>query len=169
MFGTRPKERTFTKTGSAPIDEASREHDSYDPGFFHGSNQNINAYANWIKNAWSSRLSTNYFPAIYKREFNALGGRCTKVKLNERDLCAGINTYYTSMGDLAVLGLDTTLFTTDIVVSIRVQQVERLAKFVRDGRYKIDANRLPNIGERLNLGDLVGRTKDFTNFRKWKF
>ncbi|EOQ95761.1 hypothetical protein LEP1GSC195_1768 [Leptospira wolbachii serovar Codice str. CDC] len=61
------------------------------------------------------------------------------------------------------------MFTTDIVVSIRVQQVERLAKFVRDGRYKIDANRLPNFGERLNLGDLVGRTKNFTNFRKWKF
>ncbi|WP_210413193.1 RHS repeat-associated core domain-containing protein [Leptospira vanthielii] len=151
------------KRAVTPMDEASREHDSDDPGFFHGSNQNINADANWIKNAWSSRLSTNYFPTIYKREFHAIGGRCKAGKLNARDLCAGINTYYTSMGDLAVLGLGTALFTTDIVVSIRVQQVERLAKFVRDGRYKIDANRLPNIG------DLVGRTKNFTNFRKWKF
>ncbi|EOQ95624.1 RHS repeat-associated core domain protein [Leptospira wolbachii serovar Codice str. CDC] len=38
------------KRAVTPIDKASREHDSDDPGFFHGLNQNINADTNWIKN-----------------------------------------------------------------------------------------------------------------------
>lgn len=47
-FEKGPK-RVLTK-----VDEASREHDSDDSGFFHGSKENINADKNWLKNAWSS-------------------------------------------------------------------------------------------------------------------
>lgn len=42
------------KRALTPVDEASREHDSDDPGFFKGTQENINADKNWLKNAWSS-------------------------------------------------------------------------------------------------------------------
>lgn len=90
--------------------------------------------------------------------------------MNARDLCAGINTIGTFIGDLTVLGIGTGLFTTDIRVSMDVMAAEKLAErsFVRKERFKFDRNRLPDFENRFDYWSSTNRMKNISNPKKWR-
>jgi RHS repeat-associated protein len=161
-----------------PIDEASREHDSDDDGFFNGSKKNIRADSNWIKNAWSSSPyyplgggfipRPGYFKQQFKREFDAVGNKCKvgNSGVNARDLCAGINTFGTSLADYGVVLIGTGLFSTDIAISSIRKGIKGLST-IKQEKYYIRNDRFNN---NLNIPkiSITGKTKNLFKPGKWK-
>ncbi|TGK53504.1 hypothetical protein [Leptospira kanakyensis] len=106
----------------------------------------------------SSKRSTNFYPTIYKREFNAGEGKRNVGKLN---------THCTLVGDLSALGLVTTLYSNDIIIYLYSMNWEN-GKIRQGCSIKNNPNRMQIIGKSIDIGNLVGRMKNFADDRKWK-